>query len=501
MNTAGLKDYQVPAVESLLQALSANGGALDGSDMGVGKTAHACGVIRELNVPTLVAVPAVSVSGWKWMGEHLGVEFDVQSLDLLRGGETPWGWWDNPRPARLPVFYRCESCQCEVNIEKPSPCPHHHSGIHCVKTLKREHKYGKFNWHPNIKLLVVDEVHRCCALDSLQADMLLAAKRQRLPVLGLSATAGDSPLHFRALGYCLGLHSLIDTSTTPGYFRWASRYGVRRIPMRGLLWALGEENKNLAMAKLHREIFPSRGVRVRIKDLGDQFPPCQITAELIDLDAGGRISELYEEMAGPIAALRHRAESDIASPLGELLRLRQEVGLLTMPIFAELAKEAVAAGHHVALFVNFRAEVDALCKLLGTTCRIDGSQTGVAGKRQRDENIATFNDDRSPYIISTAASGGIAISLPDRHGNFPRLGLVSPGYSAREFRQVCGRLPRVDSVTKSIYRVLFAAGTPQEKVHRKLAGKLNNLDTLMDGDLIPFENLRLTEFPECGILV
>jgi hypothetical protein len=77
---------------------------------------------------------------------------------------------------------------------------------------------------------------------------------------------------------------------------------------------------------------------------------------------------------------------------------------------------------------------------------------------------------------------------------------VSPGYSAREFRQVCGRLPRVDSVTKSIYRVLFAAGTPQEKVHRKLAGKLNNLDTLMDGDLTPFENLRLTEFAECGNL-
>ena len=159
-----------------------------------------------------------------------------------------------------------------------------------------------------------------------------------------------------------------------------------------------------------------------------------------------------------------------------------------------MAKEAVEAGHHVALFVNFRAEVDALCKLLGTTCRIDGSQTGEAGKRQRDANIAAFNADKEPFIISTAASGGIAISLPDRHGNFPRLGLISPGYSAREFRQLCGRLPRVDSVTKSIYRVLFAAGTPQEKVHRKLAGKLNNLDTLMDGDLCPFGNLPLTAF-------
>jgi hypothetical protein len=48
--------------------------------------------------------------------------------------------------------------------------------------------------------------------------------------------------------------------------------------------------------------------------------------------------------------------------------------------------------------------------------------------------------------------------------------------------------------SKSIYRVLFAAGTRDERGHRLLSPKLNNLDTLNDGDLLPIDNLPLTAF-------
>ena len=206
MNVTGLLDHQPPAVEAHLKALRLHGASFDASDMGVGKTAHACAVIRELGVPTLCVVPAVSVSDWQWMAKHLGIDPDVQSLDLIRLGNTPFGQWDNPPPKVMPTFLQCTQCQCEIDPAKPFYCPHHHGGIHCVKVLKREHKYGRFNWHPGIKLLVVDEVHRCGGLDSLQADMLIAAKRQKIPTLMLSATGCDSPLGMRALGFVLGLH-------------------------------------------------------------------------------------------------------------------------------------------------------------------------------------------------------------------------------------------------------------------------------------------------------
>lgn len=263
--------------------------------------------------------------------------------------------------------------------------------------------------------------------------------------------------------------------------------------MMGLQWMLGEDKKLAAMNRLHEEIFPSRGCRIRIKDLGDKFPACHITAELIDLEQGGRIEKLYKLMEKPLAAMSARRAEDIQGPLSEFLRMHQEIGLLKVPVLAELAKEAKAAGRHVALFVNYRAEVEALCDLLGTQCRIDGTQTGAAGAAQRDANIEAFGEDKEPFIVLSAAAGAVSITLKDRYGNFPRLGLINPPFSARLFRQECGRLPRAGAKSKSFYRVLFAAGTREERNHRALSMKLNNLDALNDGDLQP-ENLPLTNF-------
>lgn len=263
--------------------------------------------------------------------------------------------------------------------------------------------------------------------------------------------------------------------------------------MMGLQWMLGEDKRLDAMNKLHAEIFPSHGVRIRIKDLGDRFPECQIRAELIDLEAGGQIERLYKKMEKQLLAMNARRAEDAAGPLSEFLRLHQEIGLLKVPIVAELAKEAIAAGHHVALFVNYRAEVEALCELLNTQCRIDGSQAGAAGMARRQKCIEDFGEDREPVIVASIAAGGIAITLKDRYGNFPRIGFSFPNHSARAMRQVFGRLPRQGAKSKSLYRVLFAAGTRETRNHRALSMKLNNMDALNDGDLCP-ENLPLTNF-------
>jgi len=224
IDPTGLLDYQPAAAEQLCAALETYGGALDGSDMGVGKTAQACAVIRARKLPTAVVCPAVSISGWNRMGAKLGTEFSILNYDMIRTGRSPFGTWANPRPARIPGHWQCESCQQKFNMveeAKARPCPHQLLGIHCLELKKKPHDYGQFTWHPGIKQLVFDEVHRCAALDSLQSDMLLAAKRQKIPVLGLSATGGETPLHFRALGYVLGLHHYTD------FFAWASRRGCR----------------------------------------------------------------------------------------------------------------------------------------------------------------------------------------------------------------------------------------------------------------------------------
>lgn len=496
MNTEGLLSYQIPAAEALLKALQTYGAAIDASDCGVGKTFTAGSVIRELDLPTLVVCPEVSIPSWQRMGRLLGVQFDCLNYEMIRTGSTPYGEWQFPRPARLERFLKCTRCTQVVN--STFPCRLHHLGIHCVEVKTKPHKYGRFNWYEGIKFLVFDEIHRCTALDSLQADMLLAAGRQRIKTLGLSASLADSPLHFSALGYVLKLHNYIDgkvAGSPPGFYGWAKGYGCQTLPFRGFHFAVGEQRKKEALFRLHNNLFPSRGARVRIKDLGASFPDSQITAELYNIEESGRVEEIYSRMDEALRTLNGIKDGDPAHPLTELLRARQELELLKVPIFEELTADATAQGMSVALFVNFRQTVEELCKRLKTNCRIDGSQIGSKGAAIRRANMEDFLYDRERIIVCTAAAGGIAIDLHDILGQFPRLGLISPGFSVREFKQILGRLRRHGAKSKSLYRALFIAGTREERNQKALAAKLNNLDILQDGDLMA-ANIPLVRFRE-----
>lgn len=507
IDPTGLLPYQPAAVEQILCALRKYRAAADGSDMGVGKTYAAGAVIRALDVPTLIVCPQVSISGWKRMGKALGVEFDVLNYEMLRTGKTPYGEWENPRVNALKQWHKCLTCQRHFDPDTPQPCPYHYLGIHCVDTKKLPHNYGKFHWYPGIRQLVFDEVHRCSALSGLQTDMLIAAKRQNISTLGLSATIADNPLNLRAFGYALGLHSLVKRADgSPGFFEWAFSLGCRRLPVGGWHFAVGEQRRQSIMKKIHAQIFPERGTRIRIADLGDAFPDCQITAELYDIEKSGRINQLYSEMDSAVGQLHNRIVAKAKEkpgselhPLNKILRARQEVELLKIPIFMELVEDARAQGFHVVLFVNFRQTIDELCKRLKTQCRIDGSQVGEAGHRQRQKNMDDFLADKEPVAVCSNDAGAESIDLCDMLGNHPRLGLVSLGFSARKFRQVSGRLRRAVAKSKSLYRIVLIAGTIEEKIHKAVSPKLDCLDLLNDGDLMA-ANLPLTQFYPDAIL-
>jgi len=469
--------------------------------MGTGKTAHAIAVLRALNDAALVVCPRVSVAGWQRMGTHLNTEFDALHYEALRLGKTPFGWWDNPMPAERKRIHRCTRCQRIVHPEDPTdlcPYPQPHSP-HELVSKPVPHAYGKFNWHSAIQTLVFDEAHRCSALKSLQADMLIAARRQRIKTLVLSATVAESPLHFRALGYLLGLHNLVDArdgAGPRGFYQWAFRHGCQKLPMLGLHFTAGAARKREILQALHAELFPERGTRVRIDSLGDAFPEIQITAELYNCEAAGRIASLYGRMQCAVDRINARRAGDVAA-LTELIRDQQEIEMLMLPVFVELAEDAKAEGRHVALFFNYRETVEECCKMLGTTCRVDGSQTGDAGARRRMACVDAFQRDEEPYIVCTNAAGSESINLHDVRGEFPRLGLGSLGYSAKQTRQVVGRLRRALGKSKALFRFVLAAGTVQERVHKAVAGKLDRIDLLNDGDLCAaIPNLKLEKFPE-----
>lgn len=501
IDPTGLLPHQPEAARQLLRALLAHHAAIDASDMGTGKTAHAVAVLRALNNSSLVVCPRVSVPGWQRMGRHLHTEFDACHYELIRLGKTPFGWWDNPLPKERERIYKCARCLRTVDItNKLDLCPYPKPGSpHELTSKPVPHRYGLFNWHPAIQTLVFDEGHRCSALKSLQADMLIAARRQRIKTLVLSATLAESPLHFRALGFLLGLHNLVDSrdgSGPQGFYQWAFRHGCTKLPMLGLHFTAGKSRQREILDALHKELFPSRGCRVRIDELGESFPAVQITAELYECGAANRISELYGRMRDAVDRINARRAGDAAA-LTELLRDRQEIEILMLPVFVELAQDAVAEGKHVALFFNFRETVEECCKMLKTTCRVDGSQVGDAGAKRRMACVDAFQRDEEPYIVCTNDAGAESIDLHDVRGEFGRLGLVSLGWSAKKTRQVFGRLRRALGKSKALYRCVLAAGTVQERVHKACAGKLDRLDLLNDGDLTAaVPNLKLEKFPE-----
>jgi hypothetical protein len=385
-----------------------------------------------------------------------------------------------------------------VDLEKFTPCPHHPRGIHCLVTKKRAPRYGNFNFHPAVRTIIFDEVHRCNGVDSLNADVLVAAKRGPHKVLGLSATLAHTPIQFRALGYLLDLHNLENDKVgpsqigvkllSPSFKRWAENYGCRYDPRwHGWKWFASEANQAETMSQIRAAIIPERGVRVTADDIPG-FPERDIQAELYTIDEPEKVNGAYSQMASALGRLKEckDADKDPEHPLTKILRLRQEVELLKVPVFAELAQDYLEKGFSIACFVNFRETILELQKLLPSARIIDGSPDSI---RTRDKTTDLFQSNVCRSLLVNSDAGGICLSLHDLHGGFPRVGLVSPCFSAVTLRQVFGRFQRESGKSRAYYRVIFADGTIEKKIHSALVPKLNNIDALTDGDLTP-ENLK-----------
>jgi len=421
-----LLPYQEPHTKKLVASIKANGIAVDGSDAGVGKTYSAAAAAKELGMPVFVVCPKVSVPTWGRVLDGFGVRcHDIVNYEKLRMGSTPWGKFDR----------------------------------------------RTFKWNvPEGTLIIFDEAHRAKGRDSQNAKMLRDAKGR--PLLLLSATLAENPLEMRALTHVTGL---CDWWV---FFQWCLKNGCRK----GRFGIEFDKRRTDVLLQLHEEFFIKRGGRIRIADLGDQFPDTQITAEAMDF--GDDIQKVYDEMEAELAALEEAAADDKpAQHLTIQLRARQHVELLKVPGIVSLAKDFLEDGKSVVIFTNFRQTLETLCQKLGTQCAIYGEQPAS----WRQKCIDDFQENKERVIIVNIQAGGVSVSLHDIHGTHPRVALLCPTFSATELRQALGRVHRSGG-TKSLQRILFAAGTVEEKVCARVQAKLDRLDLLNDGDLDASEN-------------
>jgi len=448
INTGGLLPYQVPSVQRIVASLKHHNFCLDASDVGTGKTYAALAACRELGRKPLIICPKSVIPSWKKAAKHFGLEIDVINYELLRRGSTP---------------FATQSTDDRNNTS--------------------------FQFHLSASrtgILIFDEVHRCKAQSSLNSKLLIAAGRQGIPTIALSATAATNPLEMKALGFVLGLFE-----SPSQHWRWAQTNGCHRGQFGGLKWS-GDVG---VLRRIHHAIFERQplavGTRIKVVDLGDAFPETQIAVQLLELNGKtAEINEAYRLAQEAIDRVNQKQLTDPELPLTLLLRARQISEAAKIPMIVDQIEDAIEQNLSVAVFVNFQDSIDtiraALPENVGKVAVIVGGQSA----EERQTNIDAFQADQARVIIANIQAGGVGVSLHDLHGNHPRLALISPTWSAVDLRQTLGRVHRAGGQSKSLQRLVYAAGTVEEQVAATVEAKLIDLDTLNDGVV---SDLNLTQ--------
>lgn len=433
-NAKGLLAYQVPHAQTVIAALTKYGSALDASDPGTGKTYVAIATGRETRLALCIVCPKSVIGSWRRVAESFGIE---------------------------PYFImNWEGCKSKKFLH----------GTLDSKTEEYYWKLGKTKC-----LLVFDEAHKAKAEYSQNAKMVIAAKRQGVPTLLLSGTIASSPRDMRAMGYMLGMHSLSD-------FRgWSMNLGCYQIEHNGQARGWGCSDPVAAMAQVHRHLFPAKGSRIRIADLGDAFPDTQITADIYPVEKTKQQNEAYADLLEKIRVLkREKKEGWKAASMVLNLRYRQLAEALKVDLIVALAKDYLESGLSVVIFVNFTETLHRIESHFEHISLVHGQQTTF----QRQENIDLFQDDVNPVIVANIQAGGVGVSLHDVRGVRPRVALVCPTYSARDLKQALGRVHRAGGKSKSLQRVIYAAGTVEEQVCQTVAKRLEAISSLNDGHLM-----------------
>ena len=436
--SAKLLPYQIPAVLRLKRALQ-HGNALDASDTGTGKTYCSLVAAAELGLRPCVIAPLAVLPSWQRAAAALGVNLCwLINYDKIRGGRGPIAKWEGEGKA----------------------------------------KTFAFKYLPENGLLIFDEVQKCKSPDSLQGQMLRDAARADKKILSLSATAAKDPTEMRNIGAALKLHD----GTRSGWEQWCVKNGCTS-GQYGLKFAPFGKGRRYLEA-IHRTIYPLKGNRIRVADL-PEFPETKIEAETLDTGHTDFITSAYAEMDKELAKIQSdtgmNATDKGASTLAAMMKARIASEKGKLKLFQDLTEEAISEGRSVVIFLNFREHIEILMKELKTKCVVWGGQKG----EERQQCIDDFNADRSRVIIISLQAGGAGLSLHDLNGNFPRLALISPSYSAIDLKQALGRVHRAGAKTKSFQRIIFAAGTIEEQICESVRTKLANIDTLNDGTLAP----------------
>lgn len=436
-----LLEYQKPHVEQLANAYKNSNTVLDASDTGTGKTYSAIALALTLGLKPFIVCPKSVISSWLRVVNAFGCDhYGISNYESLRCNA-----WYPPS---------------QVLIKKKG-CPYFAKG---------------YNWSlPADTLLIFDEAHKCKNPVTQNANMLITASKSGAKILILSATIADKPSYFAVYAVAMGLCTDVQ---------------LFNIYLRKLQTVTGMS----PMLTLHRRVFPHHGSRMKIAELGDQFPSNLVIADtyFMGKDVSTEIQKQYNNIKAAkavrgsqeevliqyVADEAEMREQSASCRLVEIIRARQKIEALKVPTIKELATDHLASGLSVAIFVNYLDTLRLLGAELNCKCYIHGGQS----LSDRDNMIELFQTNKERLIIATIQSGGVGISLHDTNGNYPRVSIISPSWSGQDLIQALGRIHRAAGKSPCIQKLVYCQGTVEEFICGLVQTKLNNYSQLNDNE-------------------
>ena len=473
-----LLPYQTPHVDAIMYSVSKYNRVLDGSDTGTGKTYTSIASSMLLGLKPLIICPKSVISSWMKVLDTFECEYygvanyeSIQNCKMFtresKYNKVPCPYIkrsvvvdkekelmpDNSKKIKIPKKQKLKLKAAPV-MEKP----------------KKEEVEYTYNWQnlPKDIIIIFDEAHRCKNPRTLNSVLLYTLAKHAVKIIMLSATVSDKPENFALCGYVLGLYKNMRDAN-----KWIETVG---------------KNYDNVMTGVNNAIFPEYAARMRITNLGKLFPDNQIVASCYDMEESEEIEKQYKLIEAEVEKLKNKEENS-GCVLAAILYARMKIETLKIPTYIEQAKKYLEEHNAVAIFVNFTQTLKTIADELGTSCVIHGQQT----LEERAKAIDDFNSDRSHIIVANISSGGVGISLQDLHGNFPRVSIISPGYSAQTIVQALGRIHRAGGRTSVRQRLIFCKATLEEKICENLKDKIQNICMLNDGDLMSIHIEGLTD--------
>ena len=438
----------------IAKALQKYGAAIDRSDLGTGKTYVACYVAKLLNYRPVIVCPLSVISSWEEVLELFGIsKYFVSNYEKYRVGK--------------------HSKICEL-VKKQAQ-----------SVDRRIYKYWKWKLDDR-HLLIWDEAHRLKGASNTRS-MALAANDRGLRQLYLSATIGDNPMHFKAIGEATKIF------TRKGFQGWMLNNGVRPCGYEGKLeFAPTPYEENDILVNLHKTL-DERGGRIDKMETR-HFPENIINAVPVNLNDANtkRIKAIYKELEERLQEVKLQItdkQERARNILAVMTYSRQLIELEKVSIFVELTNDALENSNSVVVFLNYRETIRRFQEAMKEKT---GLIIGDQDSEQRNRNIDLFQTDKIRVIAATYQAGGVGISLHDINGKYPRFSILSPTWSAQDLLQATGRIHRAGAKSPAYQRIVFAAKTVESDVALRVQSKITRINTINDGDLLAIKK-ELTE--------